>query len=186
MPKMLGCCHYIYCALAYFTSYYPASMHESKVISHLSSLPRKSPNLDIQASEQLINVTNLSKSAKTWLECASNCLAWSMSVTNSIFLLAIVAMPIDRAHQHCVHQHQSPYVPSAHAHNLPGIYQSALVQAVIDWKAKLLDSTRCWCTLWVSIMSIIAYILSSRSTLRHIKWPTRLLQSHRPILNFSM
>ena len=63
----------------------------------------KSPDLNIQASEQLVSITNQSKSVKNWLECASNHLAQSTSITNSIFiiLLAIVATPIDHTHQYC-------------------------------------------------------------------------------------
>ena len=36
--------------------------------------------------------------AKNWPHYASNRVAQPISVTNSIFLLAIVAQPIDRAH----------------------------------------------------------------------------------------
>ena len=78
--------------------------------------PRKSPDLDIQVSEQLVSVTNQLKSAKNWLECASNRLAWSTNVTNSIFLLAIVGTvrrPCPLALEICNAGH-------AHAHNWSG------------------------------------------------------------------
>ena len=59
-------------------TYYPAHMRRGKVIGlsvHLSVRllsPRKSPDLDIWAPEQLVNVTNQSESATNWLECPSN------------------------------------------------------------------------------------------------------------------
>ena len=86
-----------------FKYYYPARMHRSKVICLsvcLLSSPRKLSDLYMQASEQLISITNQSKSVKNWLECVSTCLAQSTNVTNIIVLLAIIATPINRAHQH--------------------------------------------------------------------------------------
>ena len=80
--------------------YYPACMRRGKVISLSVCLllsSRKSSDLDIQASEQLICVL---KSVKKWLEYASNHLAQSTNITNSVFLLVIVVTPIDHAHQH--------------------------------------------------------------------------------------
>ena len=46
------------------------------------------------------STTNKSKSVKNLIKCASNCSVqpMAMSVTNSIFLLAIKATPIDRTH----------------------------------------------------------------------------------------
>ena len=57
------------------------------------SSSRKSPDRHIQASEQLISATKLSKSVKkNWLQYALNCLARSTSITNTVLLLAT---PID-------------------------------------------------------------------------------------------
>ena len=40
-------------------------------------------------------ITDQSKLTKNWLECVST---WPTSITNSVFLLAIIATPIDLAH----------------------------------------------------------------------------------------
>ena len=42
-----------------------------------------------------------------------------MNITNSVYLLAIIATPIHRAH---LHKHTAGHVHSAHAHNWPGCY----------------------------------------------------------------
>ena len=78
---------------------YPMHMCRSKIIGLSVRLfigllsPRKSPDLDIQAPEQLVSITNQSKSVTNWLECASNHQAWSTNVIHSALLSAIVANP---------------------------------------------------------------------------------------------
>ena len=52
----------------------------------------------MQASKQLVSTTNQSNPAKNWLQHASNRWTRSTGVTNSAFLLANVAMPIDSAY----------------------------------------------------------------------------------------
>ena len=49
--------------------------------------------------EQLVSTTNQSN---FWLQCALNRGTQSTSVTNSTFLLAIVAMPMDSAYTQCI------------------------------------------------------------------------------------
>jgi hypothetical protein len=61
---------------------------------------QKLPLLEIQASERLESTMNQSNSANNWPQCASNQGIRSTSVTNSVFLLEIVATPIDRPTQH--------------------------------------------------------------------------------------
>ena len=50
---------------------------------------------------------------ENWLQYASNRVALSTSVTNSVFLLVIIATPID-----CTMHTRTMYILSAHAHNL--------------------------------------------------------------------
>ena len=52
----------------------------------------------MQASKRLISTTNQSTPAKNSLQCSSNQWTRSMGVTNSAFLLANVATPIDSAY----------------------------------------------------------------------------------------
>ena len=61
---------------------------------------------DLQASEQLLNTMNRSKSAKNWLQYASNRLAQPTRITNSAFML-----PTPIGHTTASH------VLSAHVHN---------------------------------------------------------------------
>ena len=96
--------------LRFSVDFIPHACARGKAIGFvcLLSVISSTPDLDIQASEQLVGIRNKSN----FLKCTSNPLAQSMSVTNtcSIFfllLLAIVAMPIDCAHYR-------------HVHNLPG------------------------------------------------------------------
>ena len=72
---------------------YPARMRRGKVIGLSILSPRKSPDLEIQASEQLVSVTNQSKSETNWLECTLNRLSHSTNVTNSVFLLRWPSQP---------------------------------------------------------------------------------------------
>ncbi len=78
----------------------PARMRKGVKQSVVASLQlsKKSPLLEIQASERLVSTTNQSNSAKKLLQCASNRGIRSTSVTNSVLLLmlGIVATPIDR------------------------------------------------------------------------------------------
>ena len=73
--------------------------------------PRKSPGLDICASEQLVTITNRRNLRKSWLKCALNHSTRPTSITNSMSLLVIVATPIDLVH--CM----QPLFP------LPGAYE---------------------------------------------------------------
>ena len=45
----------------------------------------KSPDLNIEAPERLVSMTNVSNVAKNWLQCAQNRVARPTSVINSAF-----------------------------------------------------------------------------------------------------
>jgi hypothetical protein len=58
----------------------------SKAIGSVCLSAQKLPDLDIYASERLVNTTNPSKSSKIWLRYALNHVARPTSVANTAFL----------------------------------------------------------------------------------------------------
>ena len=89
--------HTILLCLWYWNQYHqniitPHACTRGKAIGFVclssSSSPQKSLDLEIQASERLVSTTNLSKSAKNWLQYPLNRLIWPTSVANNVFMLA--------------------------------------------------------------------------------------------------
>jgi hypothetical protein len=78
----------------------PRARMRSKGVKQLVCPPvclwtQKSPYLEIYAPERLVITTNQSNLAKNWLQYVSNRGIGSKRVTNTAFLLPIVATPIE-------------------------------------------------------------------------------------------
>ena len=90
----------LYMAIMCLT-HFGVSLKQGKSIGfvcHCLSSSLKSPDLDIQVSETFVSITNKSNSVKNQLKYASNRLVRPMNVTKSVYLLAIVDTPVDRAY----------------------------------------------------------------------------------------
>ena len=129
-----------------FQSFITFTLHtctrgEVHVIGHLSSSPQNSRWSPCQRN-QTIDIKK-----KTCLKCTSNHSARPTSITNSVFLLVMVATPIDLSH-----------FPSVHVHNWPSRDQcdsSAGVQAVRRVCGR--ESYCCVCTGGITFMLFCTY-----------------------------